>query len=70
LKARISGRTHALDDQIAVDFAPKEIPRMHLGWIVARPARNYSYAVIHREGFRDLCREFGRGARVRRKIFV
>src|ERR1700747_452499 len=70
LKAWISGRTLALDHQIPADFTTQEVPRMNLGWIVARPACNYSHAVIHREGFRDLRGEFSRGARVRRKIFV
>ena len=70
LKARKGGRAHALDGQIAAHFAPQEITRMALGRIVARPARQHGHAVIHRERLRDLRGALGRGAGVRRKIFV
>ena len=70
LEARIGGRAHALDDEIAAHFAPQQVTRMMLGGIVARPACQHRHAMIHGEGFRHLRGAFGRGAGIRRKIFV
>ena len=46
LKTRKGGRAHALDGQIAANFAAQQIARMALGGIVARAARKHRDAVL------------------------
>ena len=70
LKTRKRGGADALDGKIAANFAAQEIARMVFGWIVARPACKNRDAMLLGESLSHLRGEFGRGAGVRRKIFV